>query len=201
MPRGDQAPPLDVGVSQLIKYTVELYICCSTVFNFFLIPSLYRLIALNTLFTMNLKQKSLYLPLLSFQIPLQSACFPNRKRSLFAPQGWTCLRALSPSKANRPSAGGQGRRGQLLSPDSSALVFNPLVTRLPNQPGRGGPRGLGAVPGVPRQRGPVLELGRWTQTALSALRALWSSHWSAALVGHSLMSWGFLHVAERGGLQ
>ena len=154
MPRGDQVLPLDVGISQLIKYTVELYICYSTVFNcFFLIPSLYRLRALSTLFTVNLKQKSLYLPFLSFQIPLQSPCFPNRKRSLFAPQGCTCLWVLSPSKADRPSAGGQGRGGKLLSPDSSALVFNPLVTRLPNQPGRGGPRGLAAVPGVPRHRG------------------------------------------------
>ena len=39
MPRGDQVLPLDVGISQLIKYTVELYICCSTVFNFFFFNS------------------------------------------------------------------------------------------------------------------------------------------------------------------
>ena len=137
---------------------------------------------------MNLNQKSLYLPFLSFQIPLQSPCFPNRKHSLFAPQGWTCLRVLSPSKANRLSAGGQGRRGQLLYPDSSALVFNPLVTRLPNQPGRGGPRGLGAVPGVPRQRGARAGAGQvdtgCTVSSEGALELTWvsSSGWPQLVV-------------------
>lgn len=151
---------------------------------FFLIPK----IALNTLFTSELETEE-SLPPASFlpNSPSKPMFSQQETCSLFAPQAWHAS-VLGPSKGHRPQQARQ--QWVLLSPDSSAVVFNP--SNQTSKPAQMRDSGVWEPFPVFPLRGASCWGRQWTKTPLSVLRALWSSCWSVALVGHSLMSWGFL---------